>query len=122
LNLLYKLNHINETELIITHVLCDIIQRKFPSIKSKLAYGVPFYYSNKRLCFVWPTSIPRSGVKGGVLLGFCQGHLIQNNTQNFRGLSNKVVRFVVYHSIEDINEKEINAWLEEVAAIDNHII
>lgn len=64
-----------ENERIIVDVLRQIILENLPSIcKEKLAYNVPYYYGNKRICLIWPGSIPWGGIREGVLLGFCQGN------------------------------------------------
>jgi hypothetical protein len=111
-----------ENQLLITEELRSIIKSLLPLATEKLAYNVPFYYLNKRICFVWPTAIPWSGVKeDGVLLGFCQGHKMMTNTMNFRGTENKVVRFVLYKKLEEIAINEISIWLEELVEIDNNL-
>jgi hypothetical protein len=113
------LNKLPENQLLITEELRAIIKSLLTHSKEKLAYGVPFYYLNKRVAFIWPTAIPRSGVKeDGVLLGFTYGYKMQNNVEKFRGKSNKVVRFVVYNSLKEINMEEIANWLDEVVEID----
>ncbi len=74
-NLVELYDLLPENERIIVDILRDIISAHIPDIKEKISYNVPFFYRNKSLCLVWPASIPRGGIKKGVLLGFCYGHL-----------------------------------------------
>ncbi len=107
-----------EAEATLTEALLDIVKDYYPDAKIKLAYGVPYFYLRKRVCFVWPTSIPRSGVQHGVLLGFCFGNDINDPTGKFKGLQNKYVRFAVYEKLESIRIPEIQQWLIEARVID----
>lgn len=108
-----------ENQLIIVEELRAFIFQRYPDIAEKLAYGVPYYYFNKRCFFIWPTYVPRSGVKeDGVLLGFCNGHLMTYHTYKFRGLMNKIVRFVVYEEVDTIDWNEVGQWLNEAVEID----
>ena len=110
---------LSEMQFLITEELRAGLYELIPYAREKISYGVPFHSMNKRLCFIWPTDVPRSGVKeDGVLLGFCQGHLMSHNTSKFRGLMNKIVRFVVYESVDEINQEEIAEWIMEAIEID----
>ncbi len=44
----------------------------YPEVRTKLSYGVPYFYRNRRIAFVWPASAA-FGPKHGVLIGFCFG-------------------------------------------------
>jgi hypothetical protein len=60
-----------ENERIIVDVLRQIISENLPSTcKEKIAYNVPFFYGKKGICIIWPATVPRGGIKEGVLLDF----------------------------------------------------
>jgi len=64
------------TEKDITSMLLDIIGENLIFKHEKLAYNVPYFYGNTRICFVWPASIPWGNTKpNSVQLGFCNGAL-----------------------------------------------
>ena len=66
---LYEL--LPENERIITDVLRQIIKENLPiSCKEKISYNVPFFYGKKGICIIWPATVPRGGIRKGVLLGF----------------------------------------------------
>ena len=111
-----------ENQLIIVEELRQYILDRYPNALEKKAFGVPYYYFNKRCFFIWPTAVPRSGVaEDGVLLGFCKGHLMAYNRHKFRGLMNKYVHFVVYESVEQIDWNEVGHWLDKAVEIDGAI-
>jgi hypothetical protein len=73
------LNHLPESEKILVLELQVLIEECLPAVKRKLSYNVPFYSLKKRVCFIWPSSVPWGNVKlKGVQLGFCQGYLLQD--------------------------------------------
>lgn len=111
-----------ENQLIIVEELRQYILDRYPYAVEKKAFGVPYYYFNKRCFFIWPTVVPRSGVaEDGVLLGFCRGHLMTHHRHKFRGLMNKYVHFVVYQSVDEIDWNEVGHWLDEAVEIDGAI-
>jgi hypothetical protein len=60
-----------ENERIILDVLRQIVRETLPDYcKEKLSFNVPLFYGNKAICIVWPATVPRGGVKEGVLFGF----------------------------------------------------
>lgn len=59
-----------DNERVIVDILCEIIRENLPDYcKEKISYSVPFFYGNRGICLVWPATIPRGGIKEGVLLG-----------------------------------------------------
>ena len=113
------LDELPKNQLLIVEELRAFIKERLPDARERLAYGVPFFYLSRRICFVWPTAIPRSGVQGdGVLFGLCEGHMIRYKAEEFRGRSNKVVRFVVYQSTDEIDFGDLSVWLDEAAELD----
>ena len=63
---LYEL--LPENERIIVDVLRQIIiENLSPEYKEKISYNVPFFYGNRGICIVWPSTVPR----GGISKAFC---------------------------------------------------
>lgn len=60
-------------ELQIVKALRELILECIPNAKEKLSYNVPYYSINKRICFIWPGSVPWGGTRKGVMLGFAYG-------------------------------------------------
>ena len=78
---LYEL--LPENERIITDVLRQIVIDNLPACcKEKISYNVPFFYGNKGICIIWPATVPRGGIKKGVLLGFWYGCKLKD-TDNY---------------------------------------
>jgi hypothetical protein len=108
-----------ENERIIVDVLRQIILENLPAgCKEKISYNVPFFYGNKGICIIWPSSIPRGGVKKGVLLGFWYGNKL-NDTDNYltRG-SNKQIFYRIFEIPDEINESAIIKLLKEAVKLD----
>jgi hypothetical protein len=101
-------------------VLRQIILENLPdNCKEKLAWHVPCYYGKRMICIIWPASIPRGGIKKGVLLGFAQGTKLKNKNKYIKSGTNKKIYYRVISSVEDINEKEIKILLKEAAEVDS---
>lgn len=108
-----------EQERLITDVLRQLIRAVLPaSCKEKISYNVPFFYGNRGICIIWPATIPRGGIKSGVLLGFWHGNKL-NDTDNYlsRG-NNKQVFYKIYHSVTDIDTAAVVKLLKAAAALD----
>ncbi len=104
-------------EQMIVDILRSIIVDQSPAhIKEKISYNVPFFYGHRSLCLVWPSTIPRGGIKEGVLLGFWYGHkLIDEDHYLDRG-TNKQVYYKIFKSVEEINVDAVSKILQ--SAID----
>ena len=71
-------------ERIITDVLRQIVTAHLPvSCKEKISFNVPYFYGNKGICIIWPSTIPRGGIKKGVLLGFWYGNKLKDADNYF---------------------------------------
>jgi hypothetical protein len=108
-----------ENERVITDVLRQIVIQYLPATcKEKISYNVPFFYGQKGICIIWPATIPRGGIKEGVLLGFWYGNKL-NDTDNYliHG-SNKQVFYKIFKSAEEIDENAIVKLLKEAVKID----
>lgn len=86
--------------------------------KEKIAYNVPFFYGKKRICLVWPASVPRGGIKTGVLLGFCYGFKLKDEDNYLEHGTNKQVYYKIFHSAEEIDEAAIKKLLKEAIILD----
>lgn len=100
-------------------VLRQIIRENLPSTcKEKIAYNVPFFYGKKGICIIWPASVPRGGIKTGVLLGFWYGKFLKDVDNYLIHGTNKQVYYKIFQSPEEINEKAIKKLLKEAIAFD----
>ena len=114
---LYEL--LPENERIITDVLRQIIIETLPATcKEKISYNVPFFYGNKGICIVWPSTIPRGGIKKGVLLGFWHANKLIDDDNYLTHGTNKQIFYKIFYSLDDINEKAIVKLLNEAVALD----
>ena len=107
-------------ERIMVDVLREIVRETLPSnCREKLSYNVPFFYGNKGICIIWPSAIPRGGIKKGVLFGFWYGNQL-NDIDNFltHG-TNKQVFYKIYLTPEEIDDKPIRKLLKEAVRVDN---
>jgi hypothetical protein len=113
--------HLPEDERIITDILRQIILETLPPhYKEKLTYNVPFYYGNRRICLIWPASIPWGGIKSGVLFGLCQGNKLKDVNNYLTHGTNKQVFYKIYHSPEEIDFKNVVSILQEAIEVDKH--
>lgn len=108
-----------EEERIIVDVLRQIILENLPSYcKEKISYNVPFFYGNKGICITWPATIPRGGIKEGVLFGFWYGNKLNDVDGYLTRGSNKQVFYKIYKAAEEIDEAAIVKLLKEAVRID----
>lgn len=109
-----------ENERIMLDVLRQIIIETLPEYcREKISYNVPFFYGNKGICIVWPSTVPRGGIKKGVLLGFWYGNRL-NDVDRFldRG-TNKQIFYKIYQEPEDIDDRPIKKLLREAVKLDS---
>lgn len=110
---------IPEHERIITDVLREIIKEHLPANgKEKISYNVPFFYGNKGICIIWPSAIPRGGIKKGVLLGFWYGNRLADADNYLTHGTNKQIFYKIFNSVEEINIKAIVKLLKEAVKLD----
>ena len=109
-----------EEERIIVDVLRQIILENLPArCKEKIAYNVPYFYGNRGICIVWPSTIPRGGIKEGVLLGFWHGNKLADEDGYLTHGTNKQVYYKIFKTAEDIDEGAIRKLLKEAVVLDN---
>ncbi|HTA63819.1 MAG TPA: DUF1801 domain-containing protein [Bacteroidia bacterium] len=105
---------INENERIIVDVLRQIIKETLPeNYREKISYNVPFFYGKKGICIVWPATIPRGGIKEGVLLGFWYGNRLNDVDAYLTHGSNKQIFYKIFYKPEEIDERAIKKLLKE---------
>ena len=108
-----------EDERIIVDVLREIVREELPpNCKEKISYNVPFFYGRKGICIVWPASIPRGGIKEGVLLGFWYGNKLADTDNYLTHGSNKQIFYKIYYDVEEINVKAVVRLLKEALELD----
>jgi len=109
-----------ENERIIVDVLRQLIIDHLPAYcKEKISYNVPFFYGKKGICIVWPATIPRGGIKSGVLLGFWYGNRLKDVDNYLTHGTNKQVFYKIYKSPREINTKAIVKLLKEAVLQDD---
>ena len=112
-------DYLPEEERIITDVLRQIVLENLPAhCKEKLTYNVPFYYGKRRICLLWPASVPWGGFKSGVMLGFCQGNKLKNADHYLSHGSNKQVFYKIFQSTSEIDIDVIVSLLKEAVETD----
>jgi hypothetical protein len=115
---LYEL--LPEKERIIVDVLRQIIKENLPAnCKEKISFSVPYFYGNKGICIIWPSTIPRGGIKKGVLLGFWYGNKFKDANTYLTHGTNKQIFYKIFYEVEKINEKAIVKLLREAVTVDN---
>ncbi len=108
-----------ENERVILDVLRQIVRATLPAYcKEKLSFNVPLFYGHRAICIIWPATVPRGGIKEGVLFGFWHGNKL-NDVDNYltRG-TNRQVFYKIYKSPEQIKEKPLKKLLKEAAKLD----
>jgi len=106
-----------EDERIIVDVLRQII-KAHTNCKEKISYNVPYFYGNKGVCIVYPSFIPRSGIKSGVLLGFWFGNRLKDADNYLTRGTNKKIFYKIFLSVAEIDEKAIVKLLKEAVKLD----
>jgi hypothetical protein len=108
-----------DNERIIVDVLRQIIAENLPDYcREKLAFNVPYFYGNRGICIIWPATIPRGGIKQGVLLGFWQGNKLNDEDGYLKHGTNKKVFYRIYGDVEEIDEAAIVKLLKEAVRVD----
>jgi hypothetical protein len=108
-----------EKEKLIVDVLRQIITDTLPPYcQEKLSFNVPYFYGHKGICIVWPATIPRGGIKSGVLLGFWHGNKLKDEHGYLTKGTNKQVYYKIFQEPGEINQKEIVLLLKEAVKLD----
>lgn len=108
-----------EQEKLIVDVLRQIVAEALPAYcKEKISYNVPFFYGNKGICIIWPSAIPRGGIKSGVLFGLWYGNRLADEDGFMTRGTNKQIFYRIYERPEDIDEEPIKKILKEAIRLD----
>jgi hypothetical protein len=106
-------------EFVIVDFLREIVLENLPrDTKERLAYNVPCYYGRKRICLIWPASVPRGGIKTGVLFGLSQGYRLKDVNNYLIAGPCKILRYKIFHSIDEIDQRAIVSLLKEAVQLD----
>jgi hypothetical protein len=118
-SLLQLYDVIPEHERIIVDVLRAIITEQLPAYcKEKISYQVPYFYGHKGICIIWPSAIPRGGIKKGVLLGFWYGNKLADADNYLTHGTNKQIFYKIYNDVEEINVKAVVKLLKQAVKVD----
>lgn len=118
-SILQLMEMLEPEERIMVDVLRQIITENLPPYcKEKISYNVPYFYGKRGICIIWPASIPRGGIKEGVLLGFWQGNRLRDKDNYLTHGTNKKIFYKIYKRAEEINEKAIVKLLKEAVRVD----
>ncbi len=113
------LDYLSQNELEIVEELRSLVFECIPDVKEKIAYNVAFYSRNKRLCFIWPASIPWGKVeKNGVKFGFIRGNLLDDYALYLEKENRKNVHSKTFFSVEEIDLQIMKDYLFEALEID----
>jgi hypothetical protein len=106
-------------ERIIVDVLRQVIADNLPEYcKERISFSVPYFYGKKGICIVWPSTVPRGGIKKGVLLGFWYGNKIKDEDHFLTHGSNKQIFYKIYFSADEIKTKPLIKLLKRAAELD----
>lgn len=118
-NILQLYELLTSEEWVITDVLRQIVIENLPAYcKEKFSYNVPFFYGHKGICIIWPSSVPRGGIKQGVLLGFWYGNRLADANHYLTHGTNKQIFYRIFPTVEDIDEAAIVQLLAEAVELD----
>lgn len=111
--------YLPEEHRITVDVLRQITRKHLPHYcTEKLTNNVPYFFGKKRICMIWPASIPGGGVKRGVLFGFSYGNRLQDADQYLDHGKNKRIFYKIFQSPEEINYESLVSLLHEAVALD----
>lgn len=118
-NLTEFMERLPENESIMVDVLREIVNEQLPKYcKEKISYNVPYFYGKKGICIIWPSAIPRGGIKEGVLLGFWNGFLLEDEDCYLTHGTNRKIFYKIFRSIAEIDEQAIVKLLKEAVVLD----
>jgi hypothetical protein len=100
-------------------VLRQIVLENLPQdTVERFAWNVPCYYGKRQICIIWPASVPRGGIKTGVLFGFSKGFMLKDRAEYLTRGTNKVIYYKIYRSVDEIDEQAITSLLNEAVKLD----
>jgi hypothetical protein len=110
---------LSEDERVIVDTLRQLIRQHLPSYcKEKISFNVPYFYGHKGICIIWPSTVPRGGIKKGVLLGFWQGNKLLDVDHYLTKGTNKKIFYRIFLTPEELDEMAIVKLLKGAVVID----
>ena len=114
---LYKI--LPEQKRLIVDILRQIVEENLPDCcKEKISFNVPFFYGRKGICIIWPATVPRGGIKKGVLFGLWYGNRLKDVDRYLTHGTNKQIFYKIYQDADEIDEKAIVKLLKEAIEVD----
>jgi hypothetical protein len=112
-----------KVERLIATRLRQLILACDPRLQEKLSYGVPYYFHNRRIAFIWPASNVAFGAPRkrptGVTLGFCYGNKLSNDQGLLSMENRKQVSLVNFTVLEEIDDRIITEIVQEAILVDD---
>jgi hypothetical protein len=110
---------IPEHDRLIVDVLRQIVKENLPHYcKEKISFNVRYFYGKKGLCIIWPSAVPRGGIKKGVLFGLWYGNRLKDVDCYLTHGTNKQIFYKIFQSVDEIDEKAIVKLLKEAIYVD----
>lgn len=108
-------------ERIMVSRLRTLILETDPRLQEKLSYGVPYFYHNRRICFLWPASLvpPCNKPKHQVTLGLCYGTLLSDEQGLLDKGNRKQVCTIGFSSLKEISDQVIREIILEAVLVDD---
>jgi hypothetical protein len=108
-----------EHERIIVDVLRQLISENLPEYcREKLSFNVPYFYGNKGIRIIWPSTVPGGGIKSGVFFGYWYGNKLIDEDGYLTHGTNKQIFYKIYQSVNEIDTEAILKLLKEAIRID----
>ncbi len=107
-----------KNEQVLAVSLREIVLSCSPDFREKLSYGVPYFFRNTRVCFIWPASV-KYGPKEGVLFGLCRGAWLSNEQGLVEMGNRKEVGMIPILKPSDINQVAITQIIQEAILLDD---
>lgn len=99
--------------------LRSIVVGALEGYTEKLSYNVPFYYGKRRICFIWPCSMPWGKVPDGkVRLGFTYGNLLMDDGSYLKADNRRQVMSIDFGELAEIDEELLISFLQEAMEVD----
>ncbi len=112
-------DYLPEGELLLVDVLRQIAIDSLNGYgKEKISYNVPFFHGNKSICLIWPASVPRGGIKSGVMFSFWYGNRLKDVDNYLTHGTNKQIFYKIYHSVDEIDEIALRKLMQEAIELD----
>lgn len=108
-----------ENQLEIVQYLREIIKSSIPDIIETFSSDIPYYKKHKGICYILPGAIPWGGKTWeGVEFGFQYGNLLSDEAGYLDKGNRKQVFTKRFHSMDEVDEEILQAYLIEANEID----